>query len=73
MRTNRLKYIFGLLVLTALTSCVKEQQISSKEPEGIVLKLVVSDPQTKATRDGVAALNENEVANRVDIFFYARR
>lgn len=70
MRTNRLKYIFGLLVLTALTSCVKEQQISSKEPEGIVLKLVVSDPQTKATRDGVAALNENEVANRVDIFFY---
>ena len=35
-----------------------------------MLKLVVSDPQTKATRDGVAELNENEVASHVDIFFY---
>ena len=35
-----------------------------------MLKLVVSDSQTKATRDGISALNENVVANRVDIFFY---
>ena len=70
MRTNRLLYIFCALLLAVFTSCVKEQQDSSKEPEGIVLKLVVSDPQTKATRDGVAELNENEVASHVDIFFY---
>lgn len=70
MRTNRLIYILGLLLLTAFSSCVKEQQDSSREPEGIVLKLVVSDPLTKATRDGVEALNENVVASKVDIFFY---
>ena len=35
-----------------------------------MLKLVVSDSQTKATRDGISELNENVVANRVDIFFY---
>ena len=70
MRTNRLLYIFGALLLAVFTSCVKERQDSSREPEGIVLKLVVSDPQTKATRDGISALNENVVANRVDIFFY---
>ena len=35
-----------------------------------MLKLVVSEPQTKATRNGVVDLNENVVANTVDIFFY---
>ena len=69
MRTNRLLYIFGALLLAVFTSCVKERQDSSREPEGIVLKLVVSDPQTKATRDGISEHNENVVANRVDIFF----
>ena len=58
------------MLSTALISCVKEQPVSSKEPEGIVLKLVVSGPETKATRDGIGSLNENAVANRVDIFFY---
>lgn len=68
MRTNRLIFILcGALLLSA---CVKEQEVSSKEPEGIVLKLVVSEPQTKATRNGVVDLNENVVANTVDIFFY---
>ena len=68
MRTNRLIYILcGALLLSA---CVKEQEVSSKEPEGIVLKLVVSEPQTKATRNGVVELNENVVATTVDIFFY---
>ena len=59
-----------MLLSAALISCVKEQPISSKEPEGIVLKLVVSGTETKATRDGIGSLNENAVANRVDIFFY---
>ncbi len=68
MRTNTLIYILcGAFLLNA---CVKEQSGSFKEPEGIVLKLAVSEPQTKATRNGVVDLNENVVATHVDIFFY---
>ena len=69
MRTNRLYICIALLLMT-LTSCIKEQTISSKKLEGIVLNLVLNDMQTKATKNGVVSLNENVVANTVDIFFY---
>ena len=53
----------------ALTSCVKEQQFPSQK-KGIVLNLVLDELNTKATKDGVASLNENKLASTVDLFFY---
>lgn len=54
----------------ALGSCVREQPFSTREPEGIVLNLFLENPQTKTTREGVGALNENLISSNVDIFFY---
>ena len=69
MRTNRY-LLYGALFLVALSSCVKEQPFSAQQKEGIVLNLVVKGNETKATKDGVDALNENVLANTVDIFLY---
>lgn len=72
MRTNRLNILYVALFLAALSSCVKEQPFSSQKKEGIVLELFVEGSETKATttRDGVDDLNENVLANTVDVFLY---
>ena len=73
MRTNRLTILlYGALFLAALSSCVKEQPFSARQKEGIVLELFVEGSETKATtfRDGVDDLNENVLANTVDVFLY---
>ena len=57
------------LLLTLALSCTREPQPVS-DPEGIVLDIYVEDVQTKASRNGDGALNENVIAGTVDIFFY---
>ena len=71
MRTNRLTYaICCVLTLAAFASCVKEQPLSSGKKDGIVLNLELKGHETKATKPGVEALNENLLGSTVDIFFY---
>lgn len=53
-----------------LAGCVSEPVITDAPGEGIVLDLVLENLDTKTTRDGDASLNENLVANTIDIFFY---
>lgn len=53
-----------------LLSCIKDPESTSEELEGIVLTLVVDESETKATKDGNAALNENVISSTIDIFFY---
>lgn len=68
MRT-RITYL-ALLALT-LVGCVPEYiSPDLSRMEGIVLNLVLEEPQTRATKDGTAALNENVISNTIDIFFY---
>lgn len=68
MRT-RITY-FALLTLL-LSACVREETFSPQtKGEGIVLDLVLEGHQTKATRNGEDALNENVISSALDIFFY---
>lgn len=63
----RTKLTIFILALLAFAGCVPT---NLEEMEGIVLNLVVEDSQTRETRPGDDALNENVVSNRIDIFFY---
>ena len=63
----RTKLTILLLSVLAVVGCVPP---GFDDPEGIVLDIVVADSQTRATKEGVEALNENVVNNKLDIFFY---
>ncbi len=63
----RTKLIIFALALLAFVGCVPEVP---EYIDGIVLNLVVADPETRATKEGEAALNENIISERIDIFFY---
>ena len=65
----RTRIIIPLLFACALVfgGCVKE---SSGEREGILLDIYLEEAQTKTTRDGEGALNENVISSTLDIFFY---
>ncbi len=63
----RTKLIILALSLLALAGCVPEVP---EYGEGIVLNLVVADSQTRATKPGEDALNENTLSQNVDVFFY---
>lgn len=62
----RTKLTIFVLALLAFAGCVPEVE----EMEGIVLNLVVAKPDTRATKPGEEALNENKLPDRVDVFFY---
>ena len=63
----RTKLIIFALALLAFVGCVPDVP---EYIDGIVLNLVVADPETRATKEGEAALNENIISERIDIFFY---
>lgn len=67
MRTN-ITYI--ALTALVLAGCVRESLPTDTPLEGIIINLELEEPQTKATRDGDASLNENVVASTIDLFFY---
>ena len=67
MRTN-ITYI--ALAALVLAGCVRESLPTDTPLEGIIINLELEEPQTKATRDGDASLNENVVASTIDLFFY---
>lgn len=67
MRTNR---IISFVVLSLLfAGCVKEVD-SPASQSGIILNLVLEEPETKATKPGDASRNENLISEALDIFFY---
>lgn len=53
-----------------LSGCVEGPGFQDISKGGIVLRLVLDDLETKATRDGEGPLNENLLSNTVDVFFY---
>lgn len=63
----RTKIIHLVLLTLALAGCYREPLL---EENGILLNLVLEDPQTKTERNGNGALNENVLSSTVDIFFY---
>lgn len=65
----RTKILYFALLALLLAGCVKETDFRASKG-GIVLELALEDHQTKATRDGETDLNENLIAQTVDIFFY---
>lgn len=65
----RTKILIPLLLALVAVSCVRDPEQPS-EMEGIVLNVFVKDAQTKAAKNGEAALNENLVSSTLDIFFY---
>ena len=65
----RTRILFFALAALLCAGCV-EETVSPGSMEGIVLKLELAEPETKATRDGDASLNENVIASTVDLFFY---
>lgn len=67
MRTN-ITYI--ALTALVLAGCVRESFSTDTPLEGIIINLELEEPQTKATRDGDASLNENVVSSTIDLFFY---
>ena len=67
MRTN-ITYI--ALTALVLAGCVRESFPTDTPLEGIIINLELEEPQTKATRDGDASLNENVVSSTIDLFFY---
>ena len=62
-------YLALMLTGLALLGCVKEPD-SFQDKDGIVFDLVLEDIQTKATKPGIAAWNENAIPDFIDIFFY---
>lgn len=68
MRT-RISYL--ALAVLMLAGCVREPISTDTSLEGIVLNLVVEKSHTKATKDGNPSLNENAIADAVDVFFYS--
>ncbi|MBR4808710.1 MAG: hypothetical protein IK031_00330 [Bacteroidales bacterium] len=70
MRT-RISYIaLSALFALSLSGCVSEAFTSDRKGQAIVLNLYVEGAETKAPRNGNAALNENYIGNTIDIFFY---
>ncbi len=65
----RTKILYLALLTLLFAGCVKETDFRASKG-GIVLELALEDHQTKATKDGENALNENLIAQTVDIFFY---
>ena len=63
----RTRIIHLVLLTLALAGCYREPLL---EENGILLNLVLEDPQTKTERNGDGALNENVLSSTVDIFFY---
>ncbi|MBQ7640713.1 MAG: hypothetical protein IJS91_06985 [Bacteroidales bacterium] len=63
----RTKLIIFALALLAFVGCVPDVP---EYIDGIVLNLVIADPETRATKEGEEALNENVISERIDIFFY---
>lgn len=53
-----------------LAGCVEGPGFQDISDGGIVLRLVLDDLETKVTREGEGALNENLLSNTVDVFFY---
>ena len=70
MRINTLHILPALLALIALGSCTPEPDGLSPKQDGIALHIFVKDLQTKTTRDGNSARNENLISSAVDLFFY---
>jgi hypothetical protein len=67
----RTRIIFLALCTLVLAGCVTDTQFPvTGDGEGIVLNLLLEEPQTKATKDGITALNENVISNTIDVFFY---
>jgi len=66
----RTRILYIALATLMLVGCTPETGFIDVSKGGIVLDLYLEDPQTKATREGDADLNENEISNRIDIFFY---
>ena len=63
----RTKLTIFALALLAFVGCVPDVP---EYIDGIVLNLVIADPETRATQAGEEALNENVISERIDIFFY---
>ena len=53
-----------------LVGCVSEPVSTDTPLEGIILNLVLEEPQTKVDKNGNDDLHENDIASTVDIFFY---
>lgn len=66
----RTKILYILLAALMLSGCVEGPGFQDISKGGIVLRLVLDDLETKATRDGEGPLNENLLSNTVDVFFY---
>jgi len=66
----RTKLLYILLAALMLSGCVEGPGFQDISKGGIVLRLVLDDLETKATRDGEGPLNENLLSNTVDVFFY---
>ena len=67
---NILKYCIAVIFLIGATSCAKEiaDQANIAEP-GLTIKVISSNPNTKATMPGVDDLNENKI-NNLHYFIY---
>ena len=65
----RTRIIHLVLLTLALAGCNREP-LSPTNENGILLNLVLEDPQTKTERNGDGALNENVLSPTIDIFFY---
>ena len=70
---KKILYSLSLLCLIVAASCTQELQIddSAVEPGGITLTLRSVEPQTKATKPGESAYNENLIKS-VHYFFYPK-
>lgn len=68
----RTKILYIVLSALMLAGCVPETPSFDTSRGGIILNIVVEEPQTKDTpkREGIDALNENLISDKIDIFFY---